>query len=134
MRRYPETQACVVVLANDDDAPLQAMAQAIEEVLFGDPPTTKELPQPVPAALAQAVVGTFDDSGNKLVVEERAGVMRATIHWARGPVTRAVLGVDASGDLVLYEWTAVTKVKVDREGRKPARVLSLAGGGRYRRQ
>jgi hypothetical protein len=42
-------------------------------------------------------------------------------------VTRAFLGIDKAGDLVMYEWTSVTKVSVRRRGKGPPEGLSLSG-------
>lgn len=49
VRRYPEEDGCLFVLCNRDDAPARQVAQAAEELLFGDPPTVAGPPGPLPA-------------------------------------------------------------------------------------
>jgi hypothetical protein len=49
------------------------------------------------------------------------------IEWyARGPITYAVLGQDAEGDVVLFEWTDSTKLKIQREGNGNVKSVSLS--------
>jgi hypothetical protein len=62
-------------------------------------------------------------------IELDGPVTRLLLYWTppNGPVTRAVLGLDKAGDLVMYEWTAVTKVTVRRRGKGPPEGLSLSG-------
>jgi hypothetical protein len=128
LRRYPGEDGCLLVLCNRDDVPVQAIADAIEALLFGDPLPCKEPPRPLDAALARAIAGTYLDSkGAKLIVEPDGKVARVQIHWGppRGPVTRAVLGLEARDELVLYEWTAATRIEVVRRGAEPASRLSV---------
>jgi hypothetical protein len=63
------------------------------------------------AELVHALAGGDEASGTTLVIEADGKVTRALIHWSapRWPVTRAVLGLDDRGQVILYEWTAATK-------------------------
>jgi CubicO group peptidase (beta-lactamase class C family) len=128
LRRYPNEDGCLFVLSNRDDVPVQTIASAIEALLFGEPLPCKAPPRPLDAALARAIAGKYQDSkGAKLVVENDGKVARIQIHWGppRGPVTRAVLGVDAQGEIVLYEWSDATKTEIVRKGAEPASRVSI---------
>jgi CubicO group peptidase (beta-lactamase class C family) len=128
LRRYPGEDGCLFVLCNSDDVPVQAIAGALEALLFGDPLPCKEPPRPLGGELLRAIAGTYEDAkGAKLLVETDGKVTRVQIHWSapRGPVTRAVLGLDDRGEVVLYEWTAATKIEIERRGNEPASGVSF---------
>jgi CubicO group peptidase (beta-lactamase class C family) len=128
LHRYPNEDGCLFVLSNRDDSPVQEIAGAIEALLFGEPLPCKEPPRPLDAPLAQAVAGNYQDSkGAKLIVETDGKVARVQIHWGppRGPVTRAVLGVDAQGQIVLYEWSDAIRTEIVRQGTEPASRVSF---------
>jgi CubicO group peptidase (beta-lactamase class C family) len=131
LRRYPEDDGCLFVLANRDDAPVAQIATALQAILLGGQPSRLELPRPLGDGLARAIAGQYDDgSGTSLVVEMDGKTTRARIHWSapRGPVTRAVLGVDGHGDMVLFEWNdKPIKVNLVREGTKPVSQCTIVG-------
>ena len=52
LRRYPEIDGCLFVLCNRDDVPVQAVADALEALLFGDRLPCAEPPRPLDADLA----------------------------------------------------------------------------------
>jgi CubicO group peptidase (beta-lactamase class C family) len=134
LRRYPGQDACLFVLCNRDDVPVRHVTQALEALLLGDPMPCPEPPRSLDAELVQALAGSYEASGTTLVIEVDGKVARALIHWSapRGPVTRAVLGLDDRGQVILYEWTATTKIEIAREGRESVnRVLIL--GRSFRR-
>jgi hypothetical protein len=82
------------------------------------------------AELVRALAGGYKDaSGTTLVIEADGKVTRALIHWSapRGPVTRAVLGLDDRGKVILYEWTATTPIEIARAGREPVSRVSIVG-------
>jgi hypothetical protein len=134
LRRYPGQDACLFVLCNRDDVPVQQVARALEALLLGDPLPFPEPPRPLDAELVQALAGRYEAMGTTLVIEADGKVTRAMIHWSapRGPVTRAVLGLDDRGQVILYKWTASTKIEIARAGRKPANSVSILGR-RFRR-
>lgn len=126
IRRYPEEDGCLFVLCNRDDFRSYRVAQGLEELLFEDKPTLLPPPTPLDEELAEALVGTYQDTRkNELVIEREGMVTRANIHWAAGPVTNAHLGLAEDGDLVLYEWTAANPVELERKGKKPVKSLEL---------
>ena len=102
--------------------------EALEAILFGDALPVPEPPRSLDAALAQALEGRYDD-GKGAILQVRADgkVNRVQIHWSppRGPVTHAVLGLDPGGDVVLFEWTAATKVEIDRKEKEPVSRVSI---------
>jgi CubicO group peptidase (beta-lactamase class C family) len=128
IRRYPDQDACLFVLCNRDDVPVPRVAQALEAILLGDPSPYPQPPRPLDAELARALAGRYEANGTTLVVEADGKVTRALIHWSapRGPVTRAVLGLDDRGKVVLYEWTETTPIEeIARAGREPASRVSI---------
>jgi hypothetical protein len=128
LRRYPGEDGCLFVLCNSDDVPVQAIAGALEALLFDEPLPCKEPPRALGPELARAIAGNYEDAkGAKLSVEADGKVTRAQIHWSapRGPVTRAVLGLNARGEVVLYEWTAATNIEISRQGKEPASRVSF---------
>jgi hypothetical protein len=130
LRRYPGHDACLFVLCNRDDVPVQQVAQALEALLLGDPLPCSEPPRPLDAELLRALVGGYEASnGTTLVIEADGKVTRAMIHWfaPRGPVTRAVLGLDDQGKVILYEWTATTKIEIVRAAGEPVSSVSILG-------
>jgi CubicO group peptidase (beta-lactamase class C family) len=130
LRRYPGRDACLFVLCNRDDAPVRQVAQALEALLLGDPMPFPEPPRALDAELARALAGHYQEAnGTKLAINADGKVTRAVIHWfaPRGPITRAVLGLDDQGKLVLYEWTTATQVQVTRAGEKPVSHVSILG-------
>jgi hypothetical protein len=130
LRRYPGRDACLFVLCNRDDVPVQQVAQALEALLQGDPLPCPEPPRSLDAEVVRALAGRYQEAnGTTLVVAAEGKVTRALIHWSapRGPVTRAVLGLDVRGEVILYEWTAATKIEIVRAGREPVSHVSILG-------
>jgi CubicO group peptidase (beta-lactamase class C family) len=127
IRRYPDQDACLFVLCNRDDVPVLQVAQALEAILLGDPSPYPRPPRPLDAELVRALAGRYEANGTTLVVDADGKVTRVQIHWSapRGPVTRAVLGLDDRGKVVLYEWTARTPIEIARAGREPASRVSI---------
>ncbi len=119
LRRYPEEDGCIFVLCNRDDVPVYCVSRAVEEILFGDTPTIELPPRPLNAEVAKTFVGRFEaDSGAVLFVKAEGKITRAQIRWpgkegAAGPVTRAFLGLDDKGSVILYAWTSSTPVVVE---------------------
>lgn len=134
IRRYPKEDGCLFVLCNRDDAPVGQMAQGLEEILFGDAATVAKPPRPLDAGLLSALAGSYrDDRGTEMAIEADGAVARARIHWPNGaPDTHAALGLDDAGEVVFYEWTATTRVKVERRGQEAAERVTL-GDQEFRR-
>lgn len=134
MRRFPEREAVVIVLSNNDSVRVREVADAVTSALFDD--DAGQRAGEIEADLAAALIGRYtDDGGRLLVVEEGAGGrLRALIHWAgegRQPVTRAVLESDGRGGVVLDDTAERHAVKVERRGGAgasgPAMVLEIIG-------
>lgn len=122
LRRYPDDDGCLFVLGNSDGAPSSILADALEQMLFGDqePPLP---PRPLGDEVQQALLGKYQDGkGNVLEVVADGRVTRARLQWTPpdGPVSTAVLGLDTAGGVVMYEWTAATPMTVERVAAKPA--------------
>ena len=131
IRRYPEQDACLFVLANDDVAPLHSLVTLLEETLFEQASSFAPLPRPIPSDLASALDGTYAvPSGTRMVVSRRGFCTGVAISWGSGNEgvgTRATLGLDSEGELILYEWRTATKVKVTRNEAKAIVKLEVAG-------
>jgi hypothetical protein len=130
LRRYPEQDGCLFTLCNRDDVPVVQVAQALEALLLGDPLKCPEPPRPLGAELVRALAGRYEEAnGTTLVVEADGKVARAVIHWfaPRGPVTRAILGLDNQGTVILFEWTETTKLEIIRAGGEPVSRVSILG-------
>lgn len=122
VRRYPDEDAFVIVLANRDDAPVRSVAQSLEDIILGEALAS------LPPELAKALAGVFkDDRGNSLEIEPAGAVTRARIRWTRpvGAVTTAVLGINASGQIILNDGNDLIVVAVVREGEGPAQRLTI---------
>lgn len=138
LRRFPDQDGLLCVLANDDEAPIHQLADRLEALLFGDPAPGPDLPEPVDAKLAAALVGTYDsEGGRRLTIRQAGRALRVEILWspgnADGPVTRAVLGADQPDGVLLYEWSASTPLQVSRDAAGGVDTVTL-GSDRYRRQ
>src|SRR5688572_30829153 len=87
----------LVVICNRDDAPLRAVAQSLEAILFGDSTQAASALLTVDAEPVVAIAGRHqDDRGNILTIEANAqpeGGARTKLHWGppSGPVTHATL-------------------------------------------
>jgi CubicO group peptidase (beta-lactamase class C family) len=127
VRRYPDEDGCLFVLCNRDDAPVRQVAQAVEEILFGDPTKVVGPPSALDTDFAKAIAGRYKDAkGAILTIEADGKVTRARIEWyEKGPVSRSVLGLDTKNDIVLYEWTAATKLTIDRDGTEPVNGVTM---------
>ncbi|MFN8817275.1 MAG: serine hydrolase domain-containing protein [bacterium] len=105
MRRFPQHNACVIVLANADDAPVQQVAASIESLLFGEKPTWAP-PVPLPADLAATLAGEYRNAQGRVVIIE-PGAARIRILWggspSAGPVTRGTLSADAQGAVTMFD-------------------------------
>ncbi|MEO0649941.1 MAG: serine hydrolase domain-containing protein, partial [Planctomycetota bacterium] len=131
MRRYPEQQACIVVLTNRSRYPVQRVVQALEEQLFDDERTIQPLPRPLELEQAQSLAGEYRDEGrNTLVVTVEGAVTHARIDWANESwgSARAFLGQDERGQLVFYEWRSATPLAIERRGK---RIKGLQLGQRF---
>ncbi len=137
IRRYPEEEGCVFVLCNRDDAPVEYVAQAVEEILFGESRTIQSPPKALDSTMVKDLVGEYaDPKGTRLFVSSDGKVTRVLIDWAGDeyPSSRAILGKDSSGDLVLYEWSTSLKIRIERNGQDKGRVKSLSiEGHAYKR-
>ncbi|MFN5662327.1 MAG: serine hydrolase domain-containing protein, partial [Planctomyces sp.] len=105
MRRLPQHDACVIVLANSDDAPVREVAAGVESLLFGEKPTWTP-PVPLPAELATTLAGEYRDARGRVAIIE-PGAARIRILWGgstgAGPVTRGTLSVDDQNAVTMFD-------------------------------
>ncbi len=144
--RLPDVDGCVVILANADDAPVNQMVSALQAMVLAPEdrpaPAAVDLPEPLGAAAAELLVGSFtDEKGNVLTVVRERKATKATITWAGRPGLRTnaflVAGAPgregAQGTVALFEWTAATPVEVKMGPNGKAAELAV-GGQRFVRK
>lgn len=103
IRRYPEHDACIFVLANRDDAPLRQVVAGVEQLLFEEP-LTVVLPRPADPELAKTLEGIYaDPRGNRLTVSQQGETILAIINWKAGMVSRMVVSRGADGELMMIQ-------------------------------
>ena len=135
LRRYPSDDGCLFVLCNRDDVSVTEVAGALESLLFGGPLSRVEPPRPLGSELAHAIAGRYEEArGATLIVEVDGKVTRAATHWyaPNGPVSRSFLGLDPSGEVVLYQWKESIKVAIDQNENEPVNGLSFLGRNFHR--
>lgn len=117
--RFPDEDAALFVLCNDDEAPAHQLSALFERALFGESYVAP--PYPLGDDLQRQVVGTFTDAGGgRLEVTADGLVTKALIHWPAGQVTYGYLGRKEADDdaLVYYAWTSADPVGVTvKDGR-----------------
>lgn len=136
MRRYPGSDACVIVLANSDGVGLRRVVDGVEERLLGDAVTWRP-PGAIDEKLLAALVGSYtSEKGAKLVIESQQGLGRTTIHWPQGryPATRAVLGLNAKGELTYFEEPDVHTFTIERDAAGAVVGVSIGDLVRFARE
>lgn len=128
VRRYPQQDAAVFVLSNDNDSPFYDLAEALESAIFGEKYATP--PVPLSKVLQSEIVGSYQmKKGIRLVVEADGKVTRARIEWkmgARRPQTRGLIGTDGGG-LVFFERSGSELLLIRRDDKKAIVALGLYG-------
>ncbi|MBK9187441.1 MAG: beta-lactamase family protein [Phycisphaerales bacterium] len=125
MRRFPSHQACIIVLANRDDAPVRDVANAIEQILFDEPLTWLSPPD---EKFSRELVGDYESTarpGVMLLISLHGNAVQAWIDWS-GRVTRGKIGLDGAGGLVFSDSRDQTKVTLSRDANGV--VVSIALG------
>ena len=93
-----------------------------------DSDLAQQLLEPLSAALLTAISGRYqDEQGAILVVEVNGTTTVVRIHWSPpdGPVTRAILGQNDSGKMMLDDGADLINIKIDRDGSQPVEWISV---------
>jgi CubicO group peptidase (beta-lactamase class C family) len=115
IRRYPETDACLFVLLNDDGGPLGEAVTFLETALFGGEVVLP--PEPLTADAAAPLLGTYEDErGTKLTIERRGSTTLATFEYATGQRSAAFIGRGDDGDLMLWDWRERHATRLSDDG------------------
>lgn len=118
VRRLPEVNGCIFILANRDDAPVRQVADGVQALLLGKPYTPINAPDPLPADLLKSIVGSFKDAkGNILEIKADGPAARAGISWSANASwrTRAFVGLGPDKSPVFFEWTESTPITLKRD-------------------
>lgn len=118
MRRYPDLDGTVIVLANDDRARLLDLVSALERALRDEPPGPEESLKPLPPELADALVGTYRSGrGTLLTVKRQGRATSAMLHFMPpdGPRRDSRLLVDDKGAIMISYPGAVHEVTLERD-------------------
>jgi len=118
MRRYPDIDGVVIVLANDDRAPLMGLMTALERAVRDEPPGPEESLVPLASELADAIAGTYRSTrGTILTIERRGQVTSAMLHFMPpdGPRRDSRMLVDENGTLMISYPGAVHEVTLERD-------------------
>ena len=112
-RRYADSDSCIVVLSNRDDAPTRMLAGVLEGVLFPPDPQTQLANEE-----AKKFEGHFrSDTGRELVLELRGKKVAYTVYWGPGnpnaPVSRGYIQRDKDKNLVMYQSNEVSPIKIE---------------------
>ena len=133
-RRYPQHDACVFVLSNDDSTPVRVVATAIEQMLFGED-VTVTYPGGADAAAGAFLVGEYSNAeGSKLKIMIVGNAIRAQVDWAgRDNVSRMTIAKDQSGQFAVFVNADRYDLKITEKSGGKAKVLGL-WGRTFRRQ
>lgn len=106
VRRYPSIDGAVFILSNSDDSlPFELVRSGVEQILFGNTPSTAIPVQP-DLELAKRMAGQYVDAkGRKLVIESSVGLPSIKIYWG-GPVTSGLVGLSDTGAPCLFMITS----------------------------
>jgi CubicO group peptidase (beta-lactamase class C family) len=110
VRRDPERDGCLIVLANnDDDAPFDLVQAECESILAGAKPGAKK---GLDKKLAKELIGKYTDAkGRTMAITLVAGHVRATIDWF-GPKTYCVVNPGKDGVLDLDQLISSPPLKM----------------------
>ena len=126
VKRFPDDDGAVFVLANRDGFPVYRVSGLVEAVLFD---ADHELPPPPLAAAAQAgLVGEYaGPDETRLTIASDGVATRLTIDWAgRYPDTLAYVCALEDGAPVLYEWDRLTPLELDLDDDGSVRAVTLS--------
>ncbi len=125
IRRVPDTDSCLFVLANSDDGqPFDIVSAACSDVLAGKE-AKLNLPKPLDATLAESLVGTYrDDHGRTFTVTNDGGILSASIDW-NGPVSVGHLNQGAGDEMSFDMGGESNTVAVERDAHGKVTALTI---------
>lgn len=108
LRRYPEEEALLVILSNDDNVMIHRLGDYLEGALFGE--DVERIPGPLFGKHMGTLIGEYVSSEDRRAVVTRLGdVYQMTIHPADGGAPRSgFVGTDPDDDnrAVFWDWGA----------------------------
>lgn len=117
IRRNPDDNGCLFVLANSDASlPFNIVRSGCEQLLEGKPASIR-LPNALDESLVDQLVGTYRDTQNRtLTVSREGGPTRAWINW-HGPISRGYLGATDSDTLSFQMVTSFDPIKFEPQNK-----------------
>ncbi len=115
IRRVPETDSCLFILANSDNAePFDIVAQGCSEILAGRNAEIT-VPKAVNASLAEQLVGSYrDPNGRTMTVSKEKDSLAAVIDW-NGPKSLGKLNMADNGMLSFDMVGSKNAILIDRD-------------------
>ena len=140
IRRNPDDDGCLFVLANSDDpGAFNIVRTSCENLLEGREPVDYSNEGSLEKATIAALVGTYrDKQGRTLTISRDGAHAKAVINW-HGPKTFGYIGTDGDGNLLFgtmarYDaghFTDAEKLEMKRNGDDDsALVLKIAQAGK----
>jgi len=105
--RFPTSDSCIVILANNDAAPSPMVAKVIEGILL----PVKKKGNPIDATMEKKVAGEYKDSKGRILVVFASGEKEIPtqymIYWdpknPSAPISRGSVLQDDEGNLIFYQ-------------------------------
>ena len=115
IRRVPDTDSCLFVLANSDaNEPFDIVSAACTDALAGKE-AKLNVPKPLDSKLANDLVGNYGDSqGRTLTIVLIQGTLSASVNW-NGPISKGHLNQGEGEELSWVVAGETNKLAVERD-------------------
>ncbi|MCA9322069.1 MAG: beta-lactamase family protein [Planctomycetes bacterium] len=126
-RRFPDDDACIFVLSNDDSTQVSTITTAIEQILFEEP-VTVSLASPGDAKEGAFLVGRYtNDQGSELSIEIKDDQIRAQVAWKDGNTSRMLIAKDDQGHFAVFVNADRYDLKISERTDSQATTIDLWG-------
>lgn len=131
LRRYPDDNASIFLLCNDDASTTYPIMKSLERLLF-DNPKFAMIPKAIPEEQQERLVGTYvSEKNHPLIVEAIGEVTKGRIEWGFA-VTHGHLGMNENQKLVFFDGN-LSELKLEPEYSGPVQTIHF-GKSVYRRR
>lgn len=126
MKRMPAENACVIVLAINDDSHPRIVAAAVEQMLFGEK-SDMAFPSKGDVADGAFLVGEYEEpGGGVLTIEVVRESLRAKVDWPTGNRSTMEIRKNEAGEFTVYV-DGPHPLKVTKDAKGKATTLGLWG-------